>query len=243
MARVIANPLARGFYTVPEAARLIHVGSTNRIYGWLRGYPKRQIGPLLTRDYQPIGGCEELSFLDLIEVRFVETFRDAGVKARSLRIAAHRLRDEFKTPHPFALDNVVLVADKADVFVEEVLRSSASEANDPRLRSLLTRNYVMYEAIKQSLLPGVRFDATTHLAECWAPVPDRFPKIVINPMVAYGQPAGPNRIATATLFDAWSAENEDADVVSYWYETPTAEVIQAVEFERHLNNRRAGQAA
>src|SRR6185312_4494977 len=147
MARVNSNPLARGFYTVQEAARLIQVGSTNRIYGWLRGYPARQIGPLLTRDYEPIGEHEELSFLDLMEIRFVEHFREHGVKARSLRIAASRLRDEYKTEHPFALEKVILIADKADVFVEEVLRESADEAADPRLRSLLTKNYVMYEAI------------------------------------------------------------------------------------------------
>jgi hypothetical protein len=35
------NPLARGFYTVQEAARLIEVGSTHRIYGWLKGYRGR----------------------------------------------------------------------------------------------------------------------------------------------------------------------------------------------------------
>lgn len=230
----IENPLARGFYTVPQAARLIRVGSTNRIYGWLRGYPDRRVGPLLARDYRPIAANEELSFLDLMEVRFVEVFREHGVKLRSLRFAAERLREELKTPHPFAQDRVV-VADKADVLVEEVLRDSAAKAADPRLRSLLTRNYVMYEVIKKSLIPGVRFDVDTRLAREWAPIPDRFPKIIMRPQIAYGQPAGPSRVPTAVLYDAWRVEGENVDAVSHWYEVPLNEVLDAIGFEQQLD--------
>jgi uncharacterized protein (DUF433 family) len=233
----ISNPLARGFYTVPQAARLIRVGSTNRIYGWLRGYPDRQIGPLIDRDYQPIADNEELSFLDLMEVRFVETFREAGVKMRSLRIAAQRLGEELKTPHPFAHNRVILVADQVDVLVEEVLKDSAAKGEDPRLRSLLTRNYVMYEAIKQGLKDGVRFDLDTQLTREWTPIPDRFPKITMRPQTAYGQPTGPSRVPTGVLFDAWRAAKENADSVSHWYEVPLVEVLEAIAFEQQLDRR------
>jgi uncharacterized protein (DUF433 family) len=243
MGRVVSNPLALGFYTVPEAARLIAVGRTNRIYGWLRGYADRKSGPLLTRDYQPIGDNEELSFLDLMEVRFVEHFREHGVKARSLRLAAEQLRAEFKTDHPFALDKVHVTADKADVFVLEVFRESAAKAGDQRLRSLTTNNYVMYEALKQSLLPGVQFHPSTHLAERWVPRPKDFPRIVIDPGIAYGHPAGPSRVPTATLYDAWKAEDENSDAVAYWYRMPTTEVMEAVRFERHLERRQEARAA
>jgi hypothetical protein len=34
----------------------------------------------------------------------------------------------------------------------------------------------MYEAIKQSLIPGVRFDTSTHLARAWTPMPDLYPE-------------------------------------------------------------------
>ncbi|MGE3294636.1 MAG: hypothetical protein AB7I59_13335 [Geminicoccaceae bacterium] len=235
--------MARGFYTVQEAARLIRIGSTQRIYGWLRGYPHRRIGPLLARDYQPVGSEEELSFLDLMEVRFVEHFREHGVRVRTLRLAAEKLRERFKTAHPFALDRVVFVADKADILVEETLKESASAAEDPKLWSLLTSNYVIYEAIKQSLLPGVRFDTSTHLARAWVPVPDIFPRIVIDPKIAYGQPTGPSKIPTAALVDAWHAEGRNADAVSHWYEVPTLEVHEAVKFEKYLDEAKVAKAA
>ena len=90
------NPLAAGFYTVPEAARLIEFGDARRIYGWLRGYPRSTMGPLLRRDYQPIEGDEELSFLDLMEVRAIEHFRESGVRAKTLRRAIEEARDYLK---------------------------------------------------------------------------------------------------------------------------------------------------
>jgi uncharacterized protein (DUF433 family) len=243
MGQAFRNPLAQGFYTVPQAARLIRVGSPRRIYGWLRGYAGRDVGPLLERDYQPVGDNEELSFHDLMEVRFVEHFREAGVKAQSLRIAARALRDELRTKHPFASQKILLTADKADVFVKEVMRKAAEEADDVRLRSLTTNNYVMYETIRKLLLPGVEFDPTSELASRWRPIPDRFPKIVVDPRISRGQPAIPKGIPTETLFDTWRAENQDVDVVAYWYEIPSTDVLQAVKFEQALDEELQRRAA
>jgi uncharacterized protein (DUF433 family) len=235
--RLASHPLASGFYTVSEAAKLIAVGNEQRIRGWLKGYPRRHVGPLLVRDFEPINKKEELSFLDLMEVRFVEHFREAGVKANTLRQVAQRLRTEFKLPHPFANERVVLVADKSDVFVEDVLKDSAKEHEDKRLLSLLTSNYVMYEAIKRSLIPGLRFDPSTRLIRSWKPRPDQFPIIRIDPKIAYGQPSVPEGIPTATLYESWLAEDEDYDAVAYWYELSSPTVKQAIEFEKALVTR------
>lgn len=235
------NPLARGFYTVTEAARLIENGRSPRIYGWLRGYPRREIGPLLTRDYRPIEGHEELSFLDLIEVRFVEHFRHHKVKMRTLRKAAERLRQEFETPHPFATDRVHLVADPGDVFLI-IMREAAREASDRALLSLTTDNYVFEEIIKRNLVPGISFDRQDHLARRWAPRPNQFPEIAVDPLIAYGQPAGPSRIPTQTLFSAWLGEGEDDDAVAEWFDIKSIEVQRAVAFERLLDRRLMGQS-
>ncbi len=239
----VHNPLAAGFYTVAEAARLIRIGSERRIYGWLRGYAGRDTGPLLARDYDPIGDAEELSFLDLMEVRFVEHFREHGVKVRSLRIAGEKLRKELDTVHPFASKRVLLVADQIDVFVKEVLRESAKLAEDLRLRSLVSGNYVMYEAIRQSLLPGVTFEAKGDLVDTWAPIPLQFPNIVVNPRVAYGQPVTQSGIPTATLRDAVRAENDNLDTVAYWYGVRTAEIAEALKFEQALDEAARQRAA
>jgi uncharacterized protein (DUF433 family) len=237
------HALATGFYTVPEAARLIRVGSARRIYGWLRGYPDRDIGPLLNRDYQPVGDEEEVSFLDLMEIRFVMFFREKGVKIASLRKASDTLRKDFSTEHPFALSKVLLRADKADVYVVEVLQKSAIEAGDVRLRSLVTNNYVMEEIIRQSILPGVEFDTSTSLAKAWKPIPDSFPDIIVNPRRAFGQPTISAGVPTGTLYGAWKTEHENADIVADWFGVSAREVMDAIRFEQTLDEFASRRAA
>ena len=234
---ISVNPLARGFYSVRDAARLIENARAQRIYGWLKGYPDREIGPLLSRDYRPINDRQELSFLDLIEVRFVEHFRAHEVKLRTLRRAAERLRKEFDTPHPFATDQVHLEADKADVFLV-VMRESAKEERDRALLSLTTDNYVIEDIIKRNLVPGITFDRKSHIARKWTPRPLKFPHIIIDPNVAYGQPVVPSGIPTSTLLASWEAEG-NYDDVAFWHNVKTSEVRQAVEFEQYLDEQQS----
>jgi uncharacterized protein (DUF433 family) len=231
------NPLARGFYTIKDAARLIENARAQRIHGWLKGYPNRDIGPLLDRDYKPFGDRQELSFLDLIEVRFVEHFRAHEVKLRTLRRAADRLRAEFSTPHPFATDQIHLEADKADIFLV-VMRESAKEEKDRALLSLTTDNYVLEEIIKRNLVPGITFDRKTHVARKWVPRPSNFPDIVMDPKIAYGQPTVESGVPTSVLLAAWEAEG-DLDEVAFWHHVKSSEVQRAVDFEKFLDSQQA----
>ncbi len=237
------NPLARGFYTVPEAARLIEVGSERRIYGWLQGYPSRQIGPLLAREYHPIDKRQELSFLDLIEVRFVEHFRERNVKVSTLRNAIKNARHFFREEKPLASERIVFVTDGKDIFVEEVLKPSAKESNDPALWSLVTRQYEIYEFIRSLIIRGLSFDPKTHLAKTWVPRPEQFPDIIIDPRVAYGQPIVPSRVPTAALYDSWEAEGGDVGAVAQWFDVPASDVILATDFEKLIRQPREALAA
>jgi hypothetical protein len=91
------DPLLGGFYTVSEAARLLRIGNKQRIYRWIS-----RDNAVLARDYEPVGGSQELSFWDLFEVRFVETFRAQGLSLQYLRKVATKARAEFRVTHPFA---------------------------------------------------------------------------------------------------------------------------------------------
>lgn len=234
VARLTGNPLAKGFYTVPDAARLIEVGNTRRIYGWVRGYPNSAVGPLLQRDYLPLTeGDEELSFLDLMEIRAVEFFRSKGVKARTLRRAINEARDHLKTEHPFASEIVTFKADKKFVYIDDVLKQSAEEEHDRMLYNLLTRQYESYTLLKGAIGEGVEYDPKSHMPLQWTPRL-AFPRITINPRISYGRPALPNGIATTTLYEAWKAEDKNYDEVGFWFDVPANDVRQAVEFEQTL---------
>lgn len=228
------NPLARGFYTVSEATRLIRGANARRIHGWLRGYPGRQIGPLLHRDYRPLDGREELSFLDLIEVRLVEKFRATGVTAVAMRKAAENAREMLGTEHPFASEKITFRTDRKTIYLQRIFKKSAEETRDVVLLNLVTNQLEIYEAIERSLLKGIQYDAESHFVGQWRPRPEEFPRIIVDPRIAYGKPAGPTRIPTETLFDSWRAESEDYDRVAFWFDVPPNDVREAVEFERSL---------
>jgi uncharacterized protein (DUF433 family) len=239
------NPLARGFYTVRDAARLIEVGNAQRIRGWLGGYPRRRAGPLLIRDYAPVGKTQELSFLDLMEVRFVEHFRSIGVKPQTLRRCLETARAKFKEDKPLLKQGVLFIPtdDRRKVVVEEVLKPVAEENSDKALWNLVDRNYEFNQFIERHLARGLTFDPKTELTATWAPRPKEFPDIIIDPAVAYGQPVIPKQIPTATLFEAWEAENGDAATVADWFNIPTSQVQMAVGFEQLLKREEHALAA
>lgn len=240
------NPIAQGFYTAHEAARLIEVGNTRRILGWLRGYQDRQVGPLLARDYQSKKRrIEELSFLDLVEVRFIEHFRELGVKVMTLRKALANAREVFQHEKPLATDHFRFTAkeNKKDILVEKVLLPAAEESHDRKLWSLITLQYEIYEVVCKRLLTGLSFDTGTRVATKWVPRPDRFPEFFIDPAIAYGQPVGPSAVPTGVLYRLWRAEGENLDKVANWYELSVDETRRAIEFEQELERPRQALAA
>jgi uncharacterized protein (DUF433 family) len=242
---VHTNPLARGFYTVRDAARLIEVGNAQRIRGWLGGYPRRKAGPLLIRDYMPVGKTQELSFLDLMEVRFVEHFRAINVKPQTLRLCLETARVKFKEDKPLLKQGVLFIPtdDRRKVVVEEILKPAAEENEDTALWNLVDRNYEFNEFIERHLARGLTFNPKTELTATWAPRPKEFPQIIIDPAIAYGQPVVPKGIPTATLFEAWEAEEGDTAVVADWFNVPTRQVEMAVGFEHLLKHEEHAIAA
>lgn len=101
------NLFTTGIYSVPDAARLTGI-STGRIRRWLRGYRYRShekqyhSPPLWRGQLQPIGGSLALGFRDLIEIKFVDAFLDAGVSWAMLRKVHERAAKLFPTASPFA---------------------------------------------------------------------------------------------------------------------------------------------
>jgi hypothetical protein len=223
------NPLAQGFYTPKEAAKLVEFSSTQKVYGWLRGWPRRKIGPVLQREFEPIEGVEELSFLDLMEIRFVRFFRDHKVKWSTLHLAAREARNELEIKHPFASDKI-FKTDGDKIYLINILKRSAEEAEDKRAIDLITKQYQIFKVIENSLIEGVDFDPVSHMADRWYPRPNRYPEILIDPLIAYGRPVTPSGIPTEALYDAWLAEEKNFEAVASWYEVSPREVWQAVGF-------------
>ncbi len=224
------DPVAGGFYTVREAARLLTIAQPAKITGWLQGHKGRGRGPIIQRQYEPIEGAQELGFLDLIEVRFVEHFRKQGVSLQALRKAAETAREEWQQRHPFATSSTKYLTDRIEIFSK-----TARDVHDNVLFNLVTKQYEMYVVLETVLAKGVEFDPASGLAREWRPKQAEFPDIALSPLVAYGQPAiMPFGVPTVAIYSTWKAENGNYAATSDWYEIDEKLVREAVEFELGL---------
>jgi uncharacterized protein (DUF433 family) len=214
-----------GFYTVAEAARLLGMSNYQRVSRWLR--PTSTGGdPVIVRDYQKIGREHELSFLDLIEVKFVEHFRQKDISLQSLRVAATNARRELGVSHPFASSSAKFQSDRKRIFLD-----TAKEVGDRQLLNLMTNQVEMYEMIEATFDRDLEFDVDGY-ARLWKPVPSLAPNVLVSPIFAFGRPVISNRrLPTRTIYESWLANDRVVTVVGDWFRIADAEVVEAIRFE------------
>lgn len=218
------DPLMAGFYSIGDATRLLGVSHAAKLRGWINGWPNSNSGPIVDRDFKK---TSTVSFLDLMELRFVEYFRGVGVSMPTLRKAAEMARKEWSVQHPFALSNVKYLTDRRNVIAQ------ASEAlDDKQTWELATGQYLIWDTIEASIAKGIVFDPATHLASRWQPRPGDHPDIVLDPARAFGKPIVDSAgIPTDALFRQWKAEDGNFDRVARWFEVSRQQVEGAVRFE------------
>jgi uncharacterized protein (DUF433 family) len=225
--RLEADPLFAGFYTNAEAARILGLEGTRKLRGWLNGWPSSKTGPVVARDFKD---TSTVSFLDLMEMRFIEYFRSQGVSMHTLRRAAATARREWNREHPFALSKAKYLADRRKIFAQV-----AKEQDDKVTWDLASGQHEMWEAIEQAVARGVEFNPQTDLASRWHPRPGEFPQIVVDPRLAYGRPViEPAGVPTSALFRQWKAEKGDWDRVARWFKVSADDVREAIDFELQI---------
>jgi uncharacterized protein (DUF433 family) len=224
------DPVAGGFYTVREAARLLRIDSSRRVRDWLTGHSHSDAGPIIRAQYKRIGQTQELGFLDLMEVRFIEHFRRQEISLQSLRKAAENARKELNLDHPFATSDVRFMTDRKEIFLH-----TAKEEGDTFLLNLMTNQIEIYEALEQALARDLTFDPQSGIARRWRPMPGDFPNVVVDPLIAYGQPViEPSCVPTAALHEMWKAENKNVRAVAEWFEISGEQAEEAIYFEAKL---------
>jgi uncharacterized protein (DUF433 family) len=216
------DPLLSGFFSIADAARLLQVSQPS-IRGWLNGYANSEAGPVIERDFAE---TRTVSFLDLMELRFIAFFRSQKVSMPTLRRAAERARQEWHAHHPLALSSSRYVTDRKSIFAR-----SAEETGDQVTWDMATGQHEMWETIEQTIETGVVFDPSTYLAMSWHPRPDQFSNVIIDPRIAFGRPTVEGTgVPTSALFRQWKAEGRK-DPVAKWFQVPVEAVTTAVGYE------------
>jgi hypothetical protein len=161
--------LGRGVYSASEAVRLVNFHRTNAepshcvsgktISRWLRGYDYRLHGeirhsdPLWSPDYSNDDDVLELSFRDLIELRFVKAFRDLGLGLPTIRECFMRAVEEVQDERPFSTKR--FRTDGSTIFLEITNGDSEGHLIDLRRRQSVFRRIVAPS------LKDLEFDADT----------------------------------------------------------------------------------
>ncbi|MBR0663877.1 DUF433 domain-containing protein [Roseomonas hellenica] len=221
-------PLGVGYYTAPEAGRLLHIPARN-INRWLGGYRFSSKGhdvdmlPLWQPQLPRAEKHLELGFRDLIELRFVKAFLDAGLSLLTIRRCLERAREYLRSDHPFSTQQ--FRTDGRTIFLESMSETAPSELLD-----LKKRQYVIKPAIERTFRD---LDIEADSVARWRPFRGKA-SIVIDPNRSFGQPVATKYgVPTVVLADALEAEGSP-DRVARLYDLPVSVVQDAIAFERSL---------
>lgn len=221
--------LGKGIYSVPEAARLAGVNS-RRIHRWMLGYEhgakggRRAATRVVRGDLPESAGQLGLSFLDLVEIRFVNHFRETGVAWRTIRVASERAAELLGLEHPFSTRRF-----RTDG--KAILLEIAEESGEGDLLDLVQDQMAFGRILAPFLYKGLDFE--DDVAARWWPM-DRRHSVVLDPARVFGQPiVDREEVPTATLAAACKAEGS-AERAAQIYEVRVKSVLDAVEFENRL---------
>ena len=219
--------LGHGIYSVSEVSSLTGI-SASSISRWIKGYSHlkgdfRKIHPpVFNSDYKEISGKFALSFLDLIEVLFVEAFVHRGVSLRTVRIAVTAAAKLYGFSHPFAKQSFMTDG-------KTILMQIAHDTDDKELINMVSKQYEINDIVEPILRGDLEF-GDLDIASRWWPM-GRNNAVVLDPSRNFGQPVVDKvNIPTATLFRTYNTVKSVQDVAD-WFEIDPEYVASAIQYE------------
>lgn len=226
------NLVGIGLYTVPEASRLTDTPEPS-IRRWAQGYIRSRKSnrithpPVWQRDLDRVGDAVILSFLDLVEVRFIRAFRHHGVPWTIIRKAAAKIVAHEESTHPFSTKR--FRTDGKWIFEETLL-----ETGEAKLLNLVRSQYEFRKVIEPSLYRSLVYTEHDEIVRWFPAWPKK--RIVIDPDRSFGRPILDREgVPTRVLADAFSAE-KSVDFVASLFDVPASGVEAAIEFEEQFLN-------
>ncbi|MBI2928715.1 MAG: hypothetical protein HYY24_23885 [Verrucomicrobia bacterium] len=221
--------LRTGIYTIPEASRLTRV-SPWRIRRWLKGYEfesksGRHRSPAVWRgQLDPIDHKMALGFHDLLEIRCVDAFLNAGVGWKTLRQAHKQARKISRHPHPFCSNR--FATDGKDIFLE--LREDDGKATVWDAAKLQG----VFDRVIEPFLKNLEFGQGEVPTRWWPRGKDHC--VALDPRRNFGQPSIFERGIPTRILNNSVRANGSLELVALWFETDVRAVQEAVEFEQQL---------
>ncbi|MEX6633480.1 hypothetical protein [Hyphococcus lacteus] len=217
--------LEMGIYTIPDVAELVEATQED-VRIWVEGKKNRQ-DPVITNQLGRVGGKTAVSFANLMELRFIARFSNAGVRLNEIRNIMDEAKELLDHPHPFATRSVFKTDGRK--IVAELARKNGLNL----IYDLRSTNYEMPSVVMKSFKENVIFDPDGEAIQ-WTPRPDIAPNVIVHPCIAFGHPVlKRSQIPTETLAKSVKVEGNIGFVADI-YDISERYVREAVKFEASL---------
>jgi len=217
-----------GLYTLADAAHLLKTPRRN-VRRWMLGYDytrngkTRHVQPLWKSDIQFDENEVELSFRDLIELRFVKAFTEKGIGLKAIRHCLDFAQEFIQSDRPFLSGK--FRTDGKTIFLE-----SLEKSNDPKLLDLRNKQYVFKAVVDRTFRD---LDLEDNIVSKWRPFHGKS-SIIIDPTRSFGQPVAlESGVPTIALAEAVAVEGSAAQVAAI-FEVDLKVVKDAVKFHQEL---------
>lgn len=222
--------IGQGVYSLTEAELLTAI-PRQRIRRWMEGYAYqdrgvRKMSPAVieNRIGRSVGELA-LTFLDLVEVRFLNAFLQHGVSWPNIRLAAEHARDLMGVSHPFS--SLKFKTDGKYILVEIARRAKRAD-----LLNLSRNQYEIARIVAPHLHSTLEFDGASITPVAWWPGGKRG-GVVLDPQRSFGAPTVAGTGIRTSILAASAAANGLIFAARLFEVTPTA-VRKAVAFEKSL---------
>jgi len=235
MSEAAGSLLGIGLYSMREAARLLEMNTTT-LGRWADGYTFPHRGdmrfsrPVMHRQLPDMHGRAFLTFLDLIELKFIALFRRVKVSMPVIRAAARRAAELLESDHPFAVRG--FATDGKSIFVDMIEAGLHVEGMSER--EIVIELHLAQRVFGPMVRPFlIQIEFGEREAHRWWPR-GRDHRIVIDPSRAFGRPIDhQTSVPTFALYYA-SLSGASAEEVADWYEVPLGAVREAIAYEEGL---------
>lgn len=237
------NVVGAGVYTPAEAAPLLQLsvssGARNRpsrqlsgrLRRWMSGYSVRgeMYAPLWSPDFMDADSDKlYFSFRDLMELRAVMLFVDAGVSLQAIRKSIFRAKEIIKSERP--LSTTQFRTDGRTIFLE-----IAKEEGDPQLYDLIRRQYAFQRIVALSF-KDVEFEGIMPVR--WWPASTKS-GIVVDPARSFGQPVDDQTGVPIEILANAAQTNGGVEAAAKWWRVPAENIRRAVDFQHALEAQAA----
>lgn len=212
--------LGVGIYSVAEAAHLLKV-SASTVQRWLD-----PASGLVTRAFSD--EADVLSFLELMELHFIQIFRQQGVSLATIRTASRKAAQRFGADYPFAVK-------RFDTDGKSIFATLIDERPGRVVVEDLKHGQLVFEQVMRPFFRKLDYQDQHEIIRYW-PL-ERQGRVVLDPAREFGKPIDAETgVPTETISDALRAGGgQDARKVADWLGIPLAAVQAAMNFEQSLS--------